>query len=94
MTLEEIRKFKMEERTFKPDWDDVCIEFTLPCGVELNCLTVCNNEVVEDLSLEGLDSWIYFDEIEELETIHKLTLEQLFDYLEQLDSDFDRTEFE
>ena len=94
MTLAEIRKFGMEERTFKPDWDDVCIEFTLPCGIELNCLTVCSNEVVENLSLEGLDSLIYFDEIEELEMIHKMSTNELFTYIEQIHSDFDRTKFE
>ena len=95
MTLEEIRKFGMQEITYKPDWkDDVDIEFPLPCGVELYCLTICNNEVVKaPFYLEGLDGFLYITHLEELEMIHKMTLEQLFDYVEQIHPAFDRDSY-
>ena len=95
MTLEEIRKFGMYERTHKPDWDDVAINFRLPCGVEMDCLTICGNEVVEPpLYLEGLDGFLCITHLEELELVHKMSANELFTYIEQIHSDFDRTKFE
>jgi hypothetical protein len=66
LTLEIIRSFKLPERTFKPDWDDTAIGFTLPNGIELTGFTQLNNERVETESLESEDGQIYIETKEEL----------------------------
>ena len=44
LTLDIIKSYKFEQKTFKPDWDDVQVDYTLPNGITLGTLTVCNNE--------------------------------------------------
>jgi hypothetical protein len=67
LTLEIIRSFKLPERTFKPDWDDTAIAFTLPNGIELTGFTQLNREPIETDSLESEDGQIYIETKEELE---------------------------
>ena len=67
LTLETIRKYSVSERTHKPDWDDTAINFTFPNNIDLTCLTVCCNNIVDDLSLEGVDGFIYIETVEDLE---------------------------
>lgn len=59
LSLKIIRSYGFEERTHKPDWDDTCIEFTLPNGIKLNTMTQCNNQPTKSDSLEGLDGYIH-----------------------------------
>lgn len=95
LSLEIIRSYGFGERIYKPDWDDTCIEFSLPNGLELSAMTQCNNSHVESDSLDGLDGFIYIETKEELddlismsyeEVIHKIASEnphfKLDDYVE------------
>lgn len=95
LTLNIIESFGMDKKHYKPDHDDTGYEFTLPkTGIDLSTLFVCCGEPTESDSLEGLDGWIYIETKEELETIIKFNGEELFDYIESIHDDFDRSEYE
>ena len=86
MTLHDIRLFDMKQK-YVETWSDLTfIKYTLPCGVILHWY--------DTGFLEGLDGFLYITHLQELELVHKMTLEQLFDYIEQIHPAFDRTEFE
>lgn len=93
LTTEIIRSYGFPEKTRKPDWDDVEIVFTLPNGIELGCLTVCNNEPCEMDSLEGLDGFIYIETKEELDELLALTCEQVIQKVAEENEDFEIDEY-
>jgi len=89
LTLEKIKSYGFKERTHKPDWDDVQVDFTLPNGIELSALTVCCNQPVNVPSLEGLDGYIYIQYVEELDNILKLSYEEVLNKIASDNDDFD-----
>lgn len=93
LTLEILESYGFKQRTYKPDWDDVAIDFTLTNGLLLTCLTVCCNSVVKNVSLEGVDGYIYINTKEELDELLKLNIEEIFDNLEKEHPDFDKNQW-
>ncbi len=57
----------------RPDYDDAGYEFTLPCGVTVSGLFMCNGEPCELDSLEGVDGWLYIETAEDLTEVVKCT---------------------
>jgi hypothetical protein len=95
LTLKIIEAFEMRKVSFKPDHDDAGYRFTLPCGHDVEGFFMLNGESCETESLEGLDGWLYIDTKEELDLIMKMTSEEeLFEFIENNNSEFDRAEFE
>ena len=90
LTLEIIESFGFEKTTKRSDWDDVKNIYTLSNGIELSCLTVCNNiPITESYNLEGLDGYIYITTKEELEDLNNSTFEQV---CEELSNEFEEFE--
>lgn len=88
LSLKIIRSYGFEERTHKPDWDDTCVEITLPNGIELTTMTQCNNEPTESDTLEGLGGWIYIDTKEELDELIGLSYEDVVKKIASENEDF------
>ncbi len=78
LNLDLLLSYGFESRTFKPDWDDTAIEFTLPNGISLIGLTQCNNSPTECDALEGIDGYIYVETKEELDDLLSKTCEEVF----------------
>jgi len=76
LSLKIIEKYNLPKTISKPDWDDVQNNYTLPNGIELSTLTVCNNEPTESDCLEGVDGWIFIETEEELVELMNLTDEE------------------
>ena len=89
LTLEIIKKYNLPKETFKPDWDDAGYRFTLPNGIELECLFMCNSEPCEVDMLEGLDGFICIDTEEELIHLIETEFEVILQEIKEKDSDFD-----
>lgn len=94
LTQEIIESFEMRKENFKPDYDDAGCRYTLPCGHDVEGFFMLNGDSCKMDSLEGLDGYLYITTKEELEKIHKMTEDELFDYVESQNEDFDRGEFE
>ena len=77
LTLEIIKSYGFKERTYKPDWDDTCLEITLPNSITLSTMTQCNNLPTESDSLEGLDGYIYIETKEELDELISMSYEEV-----------------
>lgn len=88
LTLDAIRKFSVSERIQKPDWDDTAINFTFPNNIDLTCLTVCGNEIVDDLSLEGVDGFIYIETVEDLELFVSKSCDEVLNGIYETDKRF------
>ena len=88
LSLKIIRSYGFEERTHKPDWDDTCVEITLPNGIELTTMTQCNNEPTESDTLEGLGGWIYIETKEELDELIGLSYEDVLKKIASENEDF------
>lgn len=88
LTLEIIQSYKFDERIYKPDWDDVAIDVTLPNGLTLTTLTVCCNCVTKSDSLEGLDGFIYIKTKEELDELLIKSYSEIIDDVSQKNPDF------
>jgi len=93
LSLKIIRSYDFKERTHKPDWDDTCIEFTLPNGLELDTMTQCNNHPTESDSLEGLDGYIYIETKEELDELISMSYEEVIKKIASENKDFDIDEY-
>lgn len=93
LNLEILRSYGFKERTYKPDWDDTCIEFELPNGFSLSTMTQCNNQPTESDSLEGLSGWIYIETKEEFDDLLKKTYEEKIKEIAAINSDFDIDEY-
>lgn len=89
LTLKIIQSYGFEESISKPDWDDVALEVTLPNGLRLSTLTVCNNSACKSDSLEGLDGCIYINTKEELDELIKLTFEEILNDVKLKNPKFD-----
>ena len=93
LNLKMIRKYGFEERVYKPDWDDVAIDFILPNDIILHTLSVCNNEAVECDSLEGFDGFIDIETKEELDDLLKMSYEEVIEDIASKNADFDKEEY-
>lgn len=93
LSIDIIRSYNFEERTYKPDWDDVCVDFTLSNGITLTTMTVCNNEPTESDSLEGLDGFIYIETKEELDELNAMTYDEALEKVASENEDFDIEEW-
>lgn len=93
LSLEIIRSYGLKERFYKPDWDDTCIEITLPNGIELSAMTQCNNLPTKSNSLEGLDGYLYIETKEELDELIGMTYEQVIQKLASENEDFDADDY-
>lgn len=93
LSLEIIRSYGFKERTYKPDWDDTCIEITLPNGIKLHTMTQCNNEPTESDSLEGLDGYIFMETKEELDELIDMSYEEIIEKMASENEDFDSEEY-
>lgn len=83
-----IESYGFEKTISKPDWDDVQNNYELPNGIELSCLSVCNNEPCNVDCLEGFDGFIYIDTKEELDELLKLTYDEVCNKIYKEDNDF------
>lgn len=93
LTLEIIRSYGFKERTYKPDWDDTSIEFTLPNGIKLDTMTQCNNRPTKSDSLEGMDGYLYIDTKEELDELVNMSYEEVIQKIASENTDFDINEY-
>lgn len=93
LSLEIIRSYGFKERTHKPDWDDTCLEITLPNGITLDTMTQCNNQATESDSLEGMDGWIYINTKEELDELVNMSYEEAINKISSENEDFDPDEY-
>lgn len=89
LTLEIIESYGFEKTTNKPDWDDVQNNYTLSNGLELSCLTVCNNQPTNVDCLEGLDGFIYITKKEQLDDLNSKTFEQICKEIAEINDDFE-----
>lgn len=93
LNLETIRSFNLNERTYKPDWDDTAIDFTLPSGITLTTLTQCNDCTTEADSLEGLDGYIYLKTKEDLDFFVSKRYDEIIDFVASNNPSFDRRKY-
>lgn len=93
LSLEIIRSYGFKERTHKPDWDDTCLEITLPNGITLDTMTQCNNQPTKSDSLEGLNGYIYIQTKEELDELVKMSYEEVINKIASENDDFDSEEY-
>lgn len=89
LSLEIIQSYNFEENISKPDWDDVQLEVTLPNGLRLTTLTVCNNTACKSDSLEGLDGYVYINTKEELDALIELSYEEILNKVKLENDSFD-----
>ncbi len=88
LTLEIIESFKLPKKQYKPDYDDMGYEFTLPNGIVLSCLFVCNGSPCKSDSLEGLDGWIYIETKEELLQLYELSYGEVINIIVEENDEF------
>lgn len=93
LSYKKIQKFNLPERTYKPDWDDTSVEFTLPSGINVSGMTQCNNSPCKMDALEGLDGYIYIETISELEKFIKMNWDETMKYIAENDEDFNPDEY-
>jgi hypothetical protein len=77
LSLKLIESYGFESRTFKPDWDDTSIEFTLPNGICLTGSTQMFNRPCKTDTLSGFEDWIYISTKEELDELVSMTYEEI-----------------
>ena len=93
LSLEIIRSYGFEERIHRPDWDDTCLEITLPNGITLDTFIVCNNQPEKSDSLEGLDGYIYIETKEELDELVKMSYDEVIEKIASENEDLDLDEY-
>ena len=93
LNLQLIREYGFEERTYKPDWDDTSIEFTLPNGFKLSTMTQCNNHSVNGSYLEGVDGYICLETKEELDIFISKSCETILQEIKDKYPKFDVDEW-
>lgn len=89
LNLEIIKSFNLPIKKYKPDYDDMGYIITLPNGIELSTLFVCNGEPCESNMLEGFDGWICIDTKEELEELISSSLDEVIEKIEKENPEFD-----
>ena len=88
LNLELIQTYGFEERTYKPDCDDISIEFTLPNGVILEGMTVCCNQPTKTDNLDGFDGFLTIETKEELDKINSMSYEEVCKMIAKEHEDF------
>jgi len=94
LTLEIIRSYVMSERTYKPYWDDTCIDFKTPSGIILTTMTQCNNQSTDSDTLECLDGFVYIQTKSELDELLSLSYDELIDKISLEEKNFDKSKYE
>ena len=89
LTLDIIESYGFPKKTHKPDWDDVEITYTLPNGIELSTMTMCNLQPCSPNSLEGVDGFIDITTKEELDELLSKTDEAIYREIAASEKDFD-----
>jgi len=89
LTLKIIEKYNLPKVNYKPDYDDAGYKFTLPSGIELSTLFMCNGESTECDSLEGLDGYIYIETEEELVKLISMDYNEILNKIWSESEDFD-----
>lgn len=89
LNLKIIRTYGFKEKTYNSDWDDVCVDFTLPNGIELTTMIICNKQACESNCLEGLDGYIYIETQEELEELINKSYEEVLHQLKNKHPNFE-----
>ena len=77
LTQKIVDSYNFDKKIRRRDKDDVEVTYTLSNGLELSCLTVCNNEPTDVDCLEGLDDFIYIETKEELDKLNSQTFEEI-----------------
>jgi hypothetical protein len=94
LSLKIIEKYNLPKSTYTPDYDDAGYVFTLPSGIELSCLFMCNGSPTKSDSLEGLDGYIYITTEEELVELIGLDYEQTLSKVKEENEDFNIEDYE
>jgi hypothetical protein len=93
LTLKTIEKYNLDKQSYTPDYDDKGYIFTLPSGIELSCLFMCNGEPCDTDSLEGLDGYIYIQTEEELVELIELSYEDIINRVASENVNFNTNEY-
>lgn len=93
LSLDIINKYNLKSRLNTPDWDDRGYIFTLPSGIEVSGLFMCNNTPCELDSLEGLDGFIYITTEEQLIEYINLSFSELMDKVASENKNFDKSNY-
>lgn len=75
-------------RFTKPDWDAISLEFKLPNGLECSATTVCDNELVDDITVYAVDEYVEVDTIDELLDLMTVEYDSLIRSLAKDDPEF------
>lgn len=86
LNLEIIESYNLPAHNYRPDYDDAGYIFTLPSGIELSGLHMCNGRSIIMNMLEGLDGYIIIETEEELKELISLSYEQT---LQKIKSEFE-----
>lgn len=93
LTLEIIESYNLKKQIYTPDYDDRGYLFTLPSGIELSCLFMCNNTPCNVDSLEGLDGWIYLQTEEELKEYIDYSYEDILNKIASENKNFNKDNY-
>jgi len=93
LTLKIIESYNMKRVSTRPDYDDMGFLFSLPNGIDMDTLFVCNGEPCECDSLEGLDGWLYIETKEDLDKYYNMEWNEVLLYLKSEDDRFPIGEF-
>lgn len=93
LTLKIIESYNLKKQSYTPDYDDRGYIFTLPSGIELSCLFMCNGTPCDTDSLEGLCGFIYIQTEEELKEYISYSLSEVFDKVASENENFNRNDF-
>ena len=93
LTLEIIESYGMETKNYTPDYDDKGYTFLLPSGIEVSGYFVINGQPCVMNMLEGMDGYLIIETKEELDLYYNMNYDQLIDYVDNLEEDFNENEF-
>lgn len=93
LNLEIIQSFGLPEKSYRPDHDDSGITVTLPNGIDLDLLIICNGSPTDCDALEGLDGYIYITTKEELADLVSYSYEQAIEEIAKDNKDFNKEDY-
>lgn len=93
LTLKIIESYNLDKQSYTPDHDDRGYLFTLPSGIELSCLFMCNGTPCEADSLEGLDGFIYLQTEEELKEYIGYSYEEILNKISKENNKFNPDDY-
>ena len=79
LTLEFIESLDLDHRLVRTDHSDWTKIYTLPNGLNVECMTVCDGEPCLEPTLYAVQERIEIDTREELEEISNMTLVDIVD---------------